>query len=423
MIRTPRILILVMLFILLAGCVPTGMDFPATISPTLTPDFLPTITAVPTRLIPTNTAISSAETTQSVFLKQVYFKDPLYGFAIGGSNGKSMLLKSNDGGKTWKDFTPPILKVRLDETLMDLTAAFMGTSRLWVAYSSPFGEVTPENQIIYSDDAGMTWLESTPLDNSGLVESFFISHLIFVDERHGWLMAHVGAGMNHDYITIYRTQDGGSTWTRIVDPLDNDAGIQSCQKNGIWFADELHGWLTGSCNGVAAGVLLYRTDDGGVTWQAVELPVPAGFESLFSMENGYCGSNPIHGADPSPLHIEVACRQVNPVEATVFFDAVSEDDGSTWTIANVDHSRAYMYDAGDGYFVDLAREWRWSEDEGVTWVASVVKPVWQGYGIDFQAITTSYWLALVWDDGKTNLAFSEDQGKSWEMLDPVWVSE
>jgi photosystem II stability/assembly factor-like uncharacterized protein len=217
--------------------------------------------------------------------------------------------------------------------------------------------------------------------------------------------------------------DGGSTWIRIVDPLDNDAGIQSCQKNGIWFADELHGWLTGSCNGVAAGVLLYRTNDGGVTWQSVELPVPAGFEGLFSMENGYCGSNPIRGAEPTLLHVEVACRQVNPVEAAVFFDAVSEDDGSTWSIANVDHSRANSYDAGDGYFVDLAREWRWSEDGGVTWVASAIDPSWQGYGIDFQAIDPSHWLALVWDDGKTNLAFSEDQGKSWLMLDPVLENE
>ncbi len=287
----------------------------------------------------------------------------------------------------------------------------------------PVWRAHPENRIVYSNDAGMTWLESAPLDNAGLVESFFISHLVFVDENHGWLMAHVGAGMNHDYITIYRTLDGGNTWTRIVDPLNNDAGIQSCQKNGIWFTDEVHGWLTGSCNGVAAGVLLFRTDDGGVTWKTVDLPVPAGYEGLFSMENGYCGSNPIRGADPSLLRIEVACRQVNPVEAAVFFDAVSEDDGATWSIAKVDHSRAYTYDAGDGYFVDLAREWLWSEDGGGTWAAADIEPGWQGYGIDFQAVDLNHWLALVWDDGKTNLAFSEDMGKNWVMLDPVLGNE
>jgi photosystem II stability/assembly factor-like uncharacterized protein len=421
--RTPRILLIILIFFLLVGCIPSGTDITATISPTLTPASLPTITPEPTSLNILSTASPSADTTQSVFLKQVRFYDPFHGLAIGGIDGKSMLLNSIDGGKTWNDFTPAALKAKMDEALMDLTAVFMGTSRIWMAYSSRFGELTPENRIIYSTDAGITWLESAPIDNAGLVESFFISHLVFVDESHGWLMAHVGAGMNHDYITIYRTLDGGSTWMRIVDPLDNGAGIQSCQKNGIWFVDEVHGWLTGSCNGVATGVLLYRSDDGGVTWQTVELPVPAGCEALFSMEKGYCGSNPIHEVDVSHLRVEVACRQVQPVDATVFFDAVSEDGGWTWSVTKVDHSRQYTYDIGGRLIVDLSQEWRWSEDGGLTWAASVMDPAWEGYGIDFQAISPYHWMALVWDDGKTNLAFSGDQGKSWNMLDPLLISE
>ncbi len=363
------------------------------------------------------------EPVSNFHLLQFYFIDPLNAFGIGGTGTNSRLIKSMDGGKSWIDSTPPALQSIITGTSLDLIAGFRGNDKIWLTYSGRWGEPIPDEKVFISDDAGVTWSESSPLDKSGLSESFFISDLFFVDDSHGWLVAHVGAGMNHDYLTIYRTLDGGSTWTRIVDPINNDAGIQSCSKNGIWFADSLHGWLTGSCNGVAAGVLLYRTMDGGSTWQAVDLPVPVGYESLFSMESGYCGSNPIHESIGSIIRIEVACRQVSPVETVVFFDAISQDGDSIWSITRVDQSRQNMYTVDQVHVVDLNQEWRWSDDGGVSWTSATIEPGWQGYGIDFQTVDASHWYALTWNDDTTNLATTGDQGKNWTMINPGLARE
>jgi photosystem II stability/assembly factor-like uncharacterized protein len=77
--------------------------------------------------------------------------------------------------------------------------------------------------------------------------------------------------MSHDYVVLYRSIDGGATWERLLDP---DNAVQACYKTGMLFTSAQEGWLTGTCSGVAAGVWLYRTGDGGVTWQPVQLPAP-----------------------------------------------------------------------------------------------------------------------------------------------------
>ncbi len=421
--RTFRNISILLLISFLVGCNPG-----ATVSvppASVTAPSIPAPTTLPT-LIPTSTPhaiLSTAETAINFHLLQLHFIDPLIAFGIGGSGINTRLIITKDGGKSWSDSTPPALKSIVEGTNLDLIAAFRGNNRIWLTYSGRLGEPIPDEKVFYSDDAGVTWSESSLLDKSGLSESFFISDLFFVDDSHGWLVAHVGGGMNHDYLTIYRTLDGGSSWSRIVDPINNDAGIQSCSKNGIWFADSQHGWLTGSCNGVAAGVLLYRTVDGGTTWQGVDLPVPVGYESLFSMESGYCGSNPIHESNGSIIRIEVACRQVSPVETVVFFDAISQNNGSNWSITKVDQSRQNMYMVDQVHAIDLNQVWRWSDDGGVSWTLATIEPEWQGYGIDFQAVDTSHWYALTWNDGKTNLAISTDQGKNWTMINPAMVGK
>ncbi len=108
------------------------------------------------------------------------------------------------------------------------TGFFQDAHTAWVTYAIGGGTPVPTQPVVWhTTDGGATWTASQPLDVTGLAEIYVPSELQFVAGQTGWLLVHVGAGMNHDYVALYRSTDGGATWTRILDPY-NDGGIQSC---------------------------------------------------------------------------------------------------------------------------------------------------------------------------------------------------
>jgi len=217
--------------------------------------------------------------------------DANLGWAIGSLSAQvgDHVLATTDGGNTWTDVTPPEPQAAADQHKVAF-GYFLDAKTAWVTYSIGGGNPVPVSPVIWhTADGGTSWTASQPLDVTGLSEIYVPSDMRFYGQQIGWILVHVGVGMNHDYVVIYRSDDGGVTWNRILDP-NNDGGIQSCSKNAMKFTSQTRGWLTGDCNGVKAGVLLYQTNDAGSTWQEVTLPGPAGAPDLFSNQNLACGS-------------------------------------------------------------------------------------------------------------------------------------
>ncbi len=107
---------------------------------------------------------------------------------------------------------------------------------------------------LYSTDGDAIWHapESFPADLAPL-EQF---GLWFGSVRVGYVgMARGGEGF------LAKTTDGGRNWTQVAIPQELGA-IKT-----VWFADEQHGWL----GPFAGNPVLGRTDDGGQTWQVVDL--------------------------------------------------------------------------------------------------------------------------------------------------------
>ena len=138
--------------------------------------------------------------------------------------------------------------------------------------------VGPRGHIVVSDDGGATWKQSPVPVSSDLTSVYF------VDAKQGWATGHDGL--------ILHTDDGGATWSRQLDgrkanelvvaamernvaaePASDDAKkllaeAQRYQEQGadkpfldVWFADARQGYAVGAYN------LIFRTDDGGATWQ------------------------------------------------------------------------------------------------------------------------------------------------------------
>ena len=108
-------------------------------------------------------------------------------------------------------------------------------------------------------DGGITWVPGTV---SSAVSTYDWSCFAAVDDQTAWAMLYdAGTGL-HGY--IYRTDDGGQTW--------NQQGANLYQASAS-FADVIYFW--DDSTGVAVGdpvsneFEIYTTNDGGTTWNAV----------------------------------------------------------------------------------------------------------------------------------------------------------
>jgi hypothetical protein len=104
----------------------------------------------------------------------------------------------------------------------------------------------------------------------------------FVDERLGWLLYPgvaatqcSGAGAE-----IWHTTDGAATWQRVayVDQQNQASGLGFAQcKGSLSFVDATHGFVVASDGNSTPRI--YRTADGGHTWSGSTLPDPPDFKT------------------------------------------------------------------------------------------------------------------------------------------------
>jgi len=173
---------------------------------------------------------------------------PGQGWALAGNR----LLWTGEAGTTWQDITPA------ETGSAPLLDAFFLTGRQgWLAAQSPTGGL----RVLRTVDGGATWLSaSLPAGTAGTFSPVDEVFLEFIDAQTGWAAVKLQSGGPFSQGVLYRTVDGGATWSLLPLPLGEP----------VRFADALRGWVAGG----AAGDQLFATQDGGATWQELS-PVPA----------------------------------------------------------------------------------------------------------------------------------------------------
>ena len=161
------------------------------------------------------------------------FTDANNGWAVGDN-----MVRTTNGGLTWEQVDmPPELLPLWDVDFLDaqhgiaVGDAFLGT----------------ESVIITSSDGGTNWRSRT----NGSINQ--VLDLVALDQRHAWASFDYGGKTS-------RTTDGGVTW------LNTEVGNQYVSLRSIDMVDELHGWTVGYHN-TFYDSYIFRTDDGGATWQ------------------------------------------------------------------------------------------------------------------------------------------------------------
>ncbi|MBK7868092.1 MAG: hypothetical protein IPJ75_14570 [Ignavibacteriales bacterium] len=238
---------------------------------------------------------TSVEDIAASYFERLNFFNDKDGIAICyNDSGAILVYSTTDGGDKWKSH-----KIRYNGYLHKITFIDLNTC---FAFSSG----ADRRIVVRSDDGGKTWMEllfDTSPDGQ-------FNDLFFVDKNTGWMTGDVllpGAKKNGGMVSfIKKTTDGGATWTEtylndqtypyMLSFLDRDNGWYVSTVNdtsmvlnktsdggtkwesflignaydlleGIQFQDSKNGWMLKAYGAPLSPSFIHRTKDGGKTWE------------------------------------------------------------------------------------------------------------------------------------------------------------
>lgn len=169
------------------------------------------------------------------FDKTIYlFLKPQTAKVLELPNAKSLVYKSTDDGKTWRQLEQEI-KGKM------FGAFFLNESMGFIVVEETVSISEGYTYFYKTKDGGKTWSKSRLVGTPG-----FTSGIMFLNEKLG-------------FVGKYKTTDGGSIWENMF----TNYLPQSESVDDIYFTDSLNGWAVN-------WVKIFQTTDGGVFWKELE---------------------------------------------------------------------------------------------------------------------------------------------------------
>ncbi|SEF65446.1 hypothetical protein [Paenibacillus sp. UNC499MF] len=332
------------------------------------------------------------------------------GFAWGETNGSLRLYRTDDGGRNWTLLHPWDDTVKSGAPLAGGSLYFLDARHGWTAAANDGRQAVTA----YTADGGRSWTRST------LDKPTSAAGLSFADPLHGWMLTSSDAAMGKSEKTLYGTDNGGKDWKPLTSvSMDKPAPGTlplSGHASGMTFRDTGNGWI--ALAGNEEKPVLYRTRDGGKTWNSVPMKLPQELNDSSVTLDGA----PVFFKDDSRkgwIPVQTLNGSTDSRDAYV-----TEDGGETWT-----YKRTGMQN--NLAFADSLHGWGFknkvlhaTSDGGGTWNPVPADPVLTDtlkanpnvIRMGFATPQTG-WLLLGSEDGKkSKLLKTSDAGKHWTLL-------
>ena len=103
-----------------------------------------------------------------------------------------------------------------------------------------------------------------PIPHLSAGQAIKLTYIRMLDLTHGWAVGGLDGASNH----VFRTSDGGLTWQDQTPPEPAAVDPGQPQKAVGAFLDGLHAWVLyyGAQFGASAAAYVWSTQDGGATW-------------------------------------------------------------------------------------------------------------------------------------------------------------
>jgi photosystem II stability/assembly factor-like uncharacterized protein len=317
------------------------------------------------------------------------------------------LWKTEDAGVSWKNVSDGYFKtgsvgaVAVSES--DPNTVYVGMGE-----HAPRGVMTTYGDGVYkSFDAGKTWKKM------GLEKTLQISRVVIHPKNPDIVLVAAQGAINGPTQDrgIYKSIDGGSTWTRVLfvndltgcSELSMDVSNPKVLYAAMWYHQRLP-WKVIS-GGSGSG--LYKSTDGGNTWEKMQNGLPREM-----------GKMAIAVSRANPDKVFALIESDTQKETGGLFG--SEDAGKTWHKISGNHEllqRAW-------YYIEVFPD---TQDENVLYVMSApaLRSIdggktwehlsgWHGDYHDLWICPTNSRNMIIADDGGASITFN--QGKSWSLI-------
>ena len=337
----------------------------------------------------------------------------------GSANGG--VWKTSDNAQTWTPLTDALPCQAIGAIAINpsnVNEIWIGTGDVNIS-----GTMYAGSGVYKSTDAGLTWV------HQGLASSYVVSGIIFNrNNTSEVLIATMGNAFNKDLNRgIYKTADGGATFTKMLTVNDSTGIIDMIQhpvNPAIIYASSFTRQRTDLAS-VTMGteVYVYKSIDFGQTWTKLSGGLPNG---ALHQRIGLS----ISKSNPSLLY---ALYSTSDGSNPLLYK--SADDGTTWTQVIINNLSPSSYGSYGWYFgkiyvdpvspgtlympgVDL----QYSTDGGVNW--SLRTPVWSSY----QVHGDGHWIQfnsssdmIYCTDG--GLYRTLDGGQNWTDIENIPVNQ
>ena len=357
----------------------------------------PTIVFEPIPATPTSTTapvVTQLSLASSPSIQYLDMMDVNNGWAMNSNN----ILHTTDGGGTWFNATPAGM------SSMPASSFFLNDMTGWIVLS---GADLTSGTLYRTTDGGVNWNSHPVPFSSGSMQ--------FLDPSNGWILVGLGAGMSHMAVAVFRTSDGGNTWSQVFIDDPTAAGTSNTlpfagDKTGLTALDANHAWVTGS-EPVSDFIYIYTTQNGGQTWSAQNPALPAGYAG--AMTNSF------------PPHFFSATEGVLPVGLYANTPGIalylSHDGGQTWAasqpvpingqVSLVSQMDFFVWDGGPVLYA--------SHNGGANWSTVTTNVNLKDTLVSFQFVnTTTAWAITSDTNSHYTLYKTTDGGTSWNVLIP-----
>lgn len=341
-----------------------------------------------------------APVVESPALVSIRFVNSLDGWGVTDTR----LVRTNDGGITWYDLTPP----GVTETGYGAYTFALDASHFWMQFPD-FEDYPNSGTLYHTSDGGFTW--------SSVETPFSGGDLQFLDPNNGWALADLGVGAGSNAVAVHQTTDGGNSWTRkyINDPNAANAG-DSLPLGGLKAGIAPVNMQTAFVYGVTYALgspYLFRTEDGGATWSEVSLPLPS------SVENSELGIDQDQMKFVSPANGFIAMRITG--EAYQLAVYVTDDAGDTWTLTPtlIPEGGSADFLSAEEAVIYNGQQFYVTRDAAQTWtlIPPDVKFGDVFAGMDFSNPSTGWVITL--DPANQRILYrSGDGGRTWFPIAP-----
>jgi len=169
------------------------------------------------------------------------------------------VYRSNDGGQTWDkvlfltDSTSAVDLVQHPTNPLIIYASMWERCR-GLLYRRSFGQ---SSGLWKSTDGGTTWNEMT----NGLPKGSNVGRIGIDISRSNPDILYAFYDMDNYVVGVYKSTDGGSSWTRT-----NDGDLQQMNSNFGWYFGQVRIDPANPDRVFVGGVDLFRTENGGTSW-------------------------------------------------------------------------------------------------------------------------------------------------------------